>query len=159
MKLNVGVSKKVGLPDYGSAGATCNLELELDAHLLESDLDGFHQRVRTAYVAAQQAVHDELARLQGQAALPPDASRNAVVDRPVQGNGRTVMSTQVNGSRRRPPRPATPNQVRAIQSIARRMDADLSSLLREAFGVERPEDLSMNEASRVIDDLKAASES
>ena len=63
LKINVGVSKKVGLPDYGSAGATCNIELELDTHLLESDLDGFHQRVRSIYVAAQQAVHDELARL------------------------------------------------------------------------------------------------
>ena len=39
MKLNVGVSRKVGLPNYGSVGASCNLELELDATLLERDLD------------------------------------------------------------------------------------------------------------------------
>ncbi len=30
LKLNVGVSRKVGLPDYGSVGASCNLELEID---------------------------------------------------------------------------------------------------------------------------------
>ena len=40
MKLNVGVSRKIGLPDYGSVGASCNLELELDSSLLERDLDG-----------------------------------------------------------------------------------------------------------------------
>ena len=56
--------RKVGMPDYGSVGASCNLELELDSGLLEKDLDGFHARVREVYVAAHQAVHDELARLQ-----------------------------------------------------------------------------------------------
>ena len=42
MKLNVGVSRKVGLPDYGSVGASCNLELELESGLIERDLDAFH---------------------------------------------------------------------------------------------------------------------
>ena len=39
MKLNVGLSKKVGLPDYGSLGASCHVELELDSTLLATDLD------------------------------------------------------------------------------------------------------------------------
>ena len=72
MKLNVGVSQKVGLPNYGSVGASCNLEMELDAGLLEKDLDGFHARIRAAYVAAHQAVHDELARLHAPATPVPD---------------------------------------------------------------------------------------
>jgi hypothetical protein len=63
LKLNVGVSRKVGQPDYGSIGASCNLELEISSDLLERDLDGFQARARSAYVAAHQAVHDELARL------------------------------------------------------------------------------------------------
>ena len=41
MKLNLGVSHKVGLPDYGSVGASCNLGLELDSDLLDRDLDAF----------------------------------------------------------------------------------------------------------------------
>ena len=159
LKLNVGVSKKVGLPDYGSAGATCNLELELDARLLETDLDGFHQRVRTVYIAAQQAVHDELSRLQGQPAPAPVETSNGTPDRPAHRNGHAATSTRPAGNRTRPPRPATPNQVRAIEAIARRLGADLEGMLRAEFGVERVEDLSMSEASRVIDDLKATSAS
>lgn len=31
--LNVGLSKKIGLPDYGSLGASCNVQVELDGSL------------------------------------------------------------------------------------------------------------------------------
>ena len=62
LRLSVGLSKKVGLPDYGSLGATCNVEVELDGSLLTNDLDSFHRHVRNAYVACRQAVHDELVR-------------------------------------------------------------------------------------------------
>src|SRR5262245_30062276 len=73
LRLNVGVSRKIGLPEYSSAGASCHIELELEARLLESDLPGFHAQVRDAYLAAHQAVDDELARLQGQD--PPACER------------------------------------------------------------------------------------
>src|SRR5436309_11108475 len=79
LTLNVGVSRKMGLPDYGSIGASCNLEMELDAGLLERDLDGFHARIRGAYVAAHQAVHDEMARLQA----PGDKAAVASAPEPV----------------------------------------------------------------------------
>ena len=62
MKLSAGISKKMGLPNYGSLGATCHVEVELDAGLLAHDLAGLHRHVRNAYVACSQAVNDELAR-------------------------------------------------------------------------------------------------
>jgi len=62
LKLNTGITRKIGLPDYGSAGASCNLEVELDTSLFH-DLEGLHQVVRRAYAACNQAVQDELARL------------------------------------------------------------------------------------------------
>ncbi|MGO9597323.1 MAG: hypothetical protein ACLP7Q_04815 [Isosphaeraceae bacterium] len=158
MKLNVGVSRKVGLPDYGSVGASCNLELELDAGLIDKDLDVFHARVRSAYVAAHQAVHDELARLQ----VPVDASaeqpsqqlaRNGFAK--TQGNG---SSTRAQDDRSRVRKPATPKQVKAIQAIARRQNTDLGRLLQQEYEVASPEDLTIRQASELIDMLKAGEE-
>ncbi len=37
VKLTVGLSKKVGLPNYGSLGATCGLEVEVPSLSLHSD--------------------------------------------------------------------------------------------------------------------------
>ena len=157
-RLNVGVSRKLGLPEYSSAGASCHLELELPEGLLQADLEEFQHRVRDAYVAAHQAVNDELARLQAQAgagAAPGPTGR--VVDRA----GREAVpdderpAPRPGAGRSRPSRPATPSQVKAILSIARRQRADLDGLLGER-GVTRPEDLSLADASRLIDQLKLA---
>src|SRR3954454_24122483 len=89
MKLNVGVSRKVGLPDYGSVGASCNLELELESSLLDRDLDAFHAKIRCAYVAAHQAVHDELARLRGPNGEPHDGPPARSADGSGTRNGHT----------------------------------------------------------------------
>ena len=45
MKLNIGLSKKVGLPDYGRLGATCHVEVELDGSLLSDDVERLQQQV------------------------------------------------------------------------------------------------------------------
>ena len=56
-----------------------------------------------------------------------------------------------------PGHPATSSQVRAILAIARKNHADLDGLLCDQ-GVTRPEELSIAEASKLIDQLKAAAE-
>jgi hypothetical protein len=154
LKLNAGISRKVGLPDYGSVGASCHLELELDPGLLDRDLDGFHARVRDVYVAAHQAVCDELARLQAPITAPQTAapSSHRPANGHASGNGRT---THPPADRSRARKPATENQVRAIRSIASRQHADLDRLLHD-LRVERPEDLSLRQASELIDTLKTA---
>ena len=61
LKLNVGLAKKVGQPDYGSLCASCHVECELDSMLLASDLDRFQEHVSEVFLACSQAVHSELA--------------------------------------------------------------------------------------------------
>jgi hypothetical protein len=87
MRINVGLSKKIGLPDYGSLGASCNLEFELDHGLLQNDLEGFHQRVRGAFAACRQAVQDQLTREQYAAGVAPGAGANG------SANGKTGSGT------------------------------------------------------------------
>jgi hypothetical protein len=181
LKLNIGVSRKVGLPDYSSAGATCNVELELDSALLERDLDGFHAKVRVAYIAAEQAVHEELARLgvgpNGRSEPSPEparAERNGSNDRvhrqPTNGlaadgngaggrehrgtwgTGQPAPKAKAGGSRR--PRPATSKQINAIESIARRRGVDLDALLADCH-VQSLDELSISQASSLIDQLKS----
>ena len=161
VKLNVGVSRKVGLPDYGSVGATCNVEVELDGSLLKGDLDAFHAQVRHAYGAARQAVHDELARLQAAGTQVPTKppARDAVNgsgpgDGHARGNGEAVLAGRTAAEAPRSGKPATASQVKAISSIARQKDADLVAILRSEYDVGRPEDLTLRQASGLIDWLK-----
>jgi hypothetical protein len=164
LKLNVGVSHKVGMPDYGSVGASCNLEMELDAGLIERDLDGFHTRIRGAYVAAHQAVHDELARLQA----PGEKAAVASAPEPVQAHSASAarngfsrnsgnrQSLHPPADRSSGPKAATQRQVKTIQTIARRQNADLAGLIRHEYQVRSPDQLTIRQASELIDRLKNA---
>jgi hypothetical protein len=151
LKLNIGLSKKVGLPDYGSLGASCHVELELSADLLQHDLETFHKHVRHAYVACRQAVQDELARQEagsnGQAAINGYAANGI-------GNGNGNGNGNRTSRRRDGARSATASQVRAIEAIAKRQNLDLRGLLHQRFGTEATDTLTITEASNLIDELK-----
>ena len=160
LKLNVGVSRKLGLPEFSSAGASCNIEVELDSNLLH-DLEAFHAEARNAFIAAQQAVHDELARLKAQSSVQ-NGQRSSRINGDAYRNGSRVPSNGVsgrtNGARDHAPKPATENQVNAIIAIGRARDLDLVALLHDEFGLDRPEELTLGQASKLIDDLKAAAQ-
>ena len=47
------------MPDYGSAGGHCNIEIEADNSILDN-ADQFLQRVQDAYELARQSVEEEL---------------------------------------------------------------------------------------------------
>lgn len=136
-KLTLGICKKVGQPAFGSVGANCNLEVELDPDLLKDDLALFHQQVRKVYAACRQAVDEELARCDQAEPRPMNSSN----------------------SRGRTSRPATIPQSRAIRSMAARQGVDLTKLLNERFGVTATDNLSLSDASQLIDELKASLQS
>jgi len=155
LKLNVGLSKRVGLPDYGSLGASRHVEL--DASLLQQHLETFHRHVRNAYVVCAQAVNDELARhLEHKGNASNGTSNESQVENT--NGGRGAYGNGRNGSSRGSGRAVTTSQVRAIRAIAGRQRIELGGLLADRYGVSRPEDLSISEANNLIDESKAPAE-
>ena len=144
VKLNIGLSRKVGEANFGSRGASVNLEVELDSGIV-SDQQRFQERVRALYAQARQSINAELdLPSEGPAIEQPVVQRNG---HPSAHNGNGSQSRPQGGS-------ATQSQVRAIFAIARRNRLDPKNLVLERFGLERPEDLSIRDASSLIDDLK-----
>lgn len=180
LTLNVGLSKKLGLPDYGSVGATCNVTVELDGTLLQNDLETFQRHVRNAYVACSQAVNDELSRQRPAERAAANTNGNgASTTSKANGNGNGHSNgshangngnghgngTPTNGNGSQPT--GSPNH-RASQK-----QLDFASQLSrqiKGLGVRRLEDLantmfgkpladlSSLDASSLIDTLKAVKE-
>jgi hypothetical protein len=144
IRVNVGLSKKIGQPDYGSLGTHCNVEFELDGSYDNGSSQHFQDAVRRAYVACRQAVETEIAVATNDAGGLGGQHDSPSVNR---------VANQTNGSGN--VRPATSNQIRAIHAIANRNGADLRQMLSSQFGVWRANDLSIGDASSLIDQLKA----
>jgi len=157
LKLNVGISKKIGLPDYGSLGTTCNVEVEVDGRLIFDDLDGFHQKVRQAYVACAQAVNDELVRQQpstSPSADPMPAVSNNDPATPVATNGNDHRNGTNGGG-------ASQKQLNYANQLAGQIKGlgvrRLEALANKMFG--KPiAGMSSLDASGLIDTLKAIKE-
>jgi hypothetical protein len=130
LKINVGLSRKVGESNYGSRGATVNLEIELDSSLAAQP-DQLHDRIRRLFRLAKSSIDEEL-----------------------NGHGPSNGSSDQNGHSAKIERPATSSQVRAIHAIADRQKTDLVGLLRGRYHVDRTEDLSIKDASDLIDHMK-----
>ena len=134
-KINVGCSRKLGLPSYGSRGASCSVETEVDGLLVGGDMQLFHDQVERIFAACAQAVSEELARTQQIAPADPPA-------------------TATNGRPRGRGRYATHSQLYAISGISSREGADLKQLIQARFGVAEPSELSIGQASTLIDELR-----
>jgi hypothetical protein len=170
LKLHAGVSKKVGLPGFSSASASCTIEAELDSSLLQ-DHEGFHVVVQRAYASCEKAVEDQIARLTSDSDSQSQPQEVVEVRTSPTINGATVTripATQctTNSAETRltnsavfrdtpSPRPATASQVKAIRAIAARRKIDLVGLLRERFGLTSADELGIRQASALIDELKS----
>jgi hypothetical protein len=135
--LSVGLSQKVGLPDYGSRGASCHVEVELCHDVLDQDAAAFHEKVRSVFANCRQAVQEELARNQSQespAALPSNGNGSHHANghtRPPAANGHRASDKQLDYARQLAGQ-IKGLGVRRIETLANRMFskplADLSSL-------------------------------
>ena len=155
LKLHAGVSKKVGLPGFSSASASCTIEAELDSSLL-NDTAGFQIVVQRAYQSCEQAVQDQIARLTSD--TPEGTQPQEVIEVRTSPaiTGASVNRIPATQFTNQPSsRPATASQVKAIKAIAARRKIDLVGLLRDRFGLTTADELGIRQASSLIDELKS----
>jgi hypothetical protein len=144
LKINVGLSRKIGEENYGSKGASINIEMELDGSLA-NDPAKLQGRIRQMFGLVRDSVAEEL---NGTTAAPKQSNGTTAATN--QGNGRNGNSSSPSKSARQ----ATESQVKAIYAITRSKGLNLATLLREHFQVDHPQKLSLKQASHFIDQLK-----
>ena len=146
LTLNVGLSKKKGLPDYGSIGASCSVTVELDGSLLD-DMEGLQRRASKAYAACARAINDELSRQQNHGEPPATSNGHAHSN----GNGHATNTNNTNGHR------ASDKQLSFARQLARQINGlgvrRLDLITDRMFG-KRLTELTPFDASGVIDTLK-----
>lgn len=210
VKLNIGLSRKVGEPNYGSRGASVHLEVELDSGVLQNAAQ-LRERVRDLYQLARQSVDEELhrpdgdpspdhreerptnrlnghtqtpasrnghrangvadvhadgdqqqasadARTSGHVSGPSNGYANGHANARVNGNGHARRQaderSQASGRRTVEVARASQSQIRAIFAITKRLGLDAGAVIQERYRVYRMEELTMREASALIDELK-----
>jgi hypothetical protein len=151
MRLTVGLTKKRGLPGFGSVGALCQLE---SAEFAAGDRDEFERRVERAFDACRRAVEEELARHGYESkcgADGPDAPGRDLSSRPPVGEQAVVPRPgQFAGP------PATVKQRSALRAMtsARRLSQEE---LGRVFGGKALDALTVSEASAAIERLQRRS--
>jgi hypothetical protein len=159
MKLNVGASKKVGEANYGSRGASVNIEMELDSGLV-AEPNKFREKIRQLFTLVRSSLAEELngnGHTAQQSASSSTTTNSAQHDNslPAQpANGSSNPPAQRSGAVRL----ASPAQVKALYGISRQKKVNLSDLLRQRCSVGRPDELTLAQASGLIDELRAMQE-
>lgn len=134
MKLSISVS---GTPCANGTTTTCRADLELDQ--LDQDADSrLYQTVRRCV----QAVSGR---------STPSSPNDTSVSVPSNPQGRSHPGDAG-------PRLATAKQIAAIRAIARRKSLDLNKTLQDRFDVVGVSELTIRQASSLIDELKSLQE-
>ena len=139
IKLNCGLSRKVADQNYGSRGASINVEVEVESSLAGNPT-ALKDRIKRIFGLVRDSLNEELNGASNGQARPNGASTG-------DGNGQKA-----------PVRAATQSQVRAIAAIAKRLRINLDELLGQRFQVKRAQELSIKQASQLIDELNGNKE-
>lgn len=189
VKLNIGLSRKVGEASFGSRGASINLEVELDNGVL-NDPGQLRDRVQDLYLLARQSVDEELQRpADADATEPAHTNGNGQrrITHAANGSGHTTGGANGhathgratnghshhnghsnghgqrdghghnNGNGRIEVARATQSQIRAIFAISKRQGLDPHTVIHDRYRVHKMEELTIREASALIDELKNSS--
>jgi hypothetical protein len=157
LTVNVGYSQKLGRPDFGSVGASCHVECELDGQLAFDDPEQFQSKVRGLYAACAQAVEKQLSQRQTGSADHSSAPRNGARKSSKEARSAVPVESKSasNGSTNHC---ASSRQMEYLHQLARQIDGlggrRLEALAQRICG--RPlANLSSFDASSLIDTLKA----
>ena len=135
IRLNVGLSRKIGQANYGSKGGSVNLEVEV------ADLD--HTKLRESihklFTLAKQSLEDELGT-EG-----PETQDKPVVQVSVKPESQTFQEAVANNAKQ-----ATAKQLGFLQSLAKTQRRNLEQECEQAFQTF-PERLTSRQASKLIE--------
>ena len=134
-KVTVGLCKKRGLPNFGSISVSCHMDVHLDDQETATP-ETVTAYVERAFARCRNSIAQELAKHESE---PTPAASTA----------------SEPASHRHPARPATDAQVRAIRAIASKQGIVLAVELHDRFGVRSPNQLTLTQASQLIDSLKS----
>ena len=158
LKISAHISKKVPLPErqYSSQQYGASLEIEVSDASKPEDVQ---QRLRQLYSIISRTIDEQIGQAaNGQAkpaAAAPTAARSNGTGNGTNGvNGHTVAASAA--TQPRSGAMATQAQQRAIHALSKRAGLDVGAAVSE-HGVSDPADLSVRQASALIDSLKARS--
>lgn len=131
LKISIGLNKKVGLPNYSSLGANCQIECEIDSAMQEGT-ERFQAEAERLFDLCRQAVEEELGRHAATNGKP-----HAVTTCHLAGGGRSAQSSAAEESQVSCP-PASESELAEIGLTARQLKfiQDLATQIR-GLGIRR----------------------
>ena len=153
-KISLNVNKKLGLPEFGSCGASCAIDFEIDSATLTDRPDEFTRRVQAAYRLCRESVEAELAEhrpngtaKQDNRPTPPPSTEYRNSSPPERSNENRF--------------PVSDKQLKFISQLTKAVKGlnarKLDEYCQVTYG-NTCNNLSSKDASKLIDDLKQAKE-
>ena len=143
LKLNVGLNRKFGEPNFGSRGGSVHMEVELDNSLMQEP-DRLRETVAKLFGMVRQSLDQELT---GDSCLPKSAKTVQVEVRP---EGKTLQDAISEAGKL-----ITGKQLRYLETLAMNQRRDLATECEREYEA-RPERLTSRQASSLIEKWRNA---
>ena len=140
IRLNVGLSRKIGQANYGSKGGSVNLEVEV----ADLDHNKLRESIQKLFSLAKQSLEDELSS-EGQ-----EVQDKPIVQVSVKPEGQTLQEVLTNNARL-----VTGKQLTFLQNLARVQRRNLEQECDQAFQAF-PERLTSKQASQLIEKWRSS---
>ena len=138
LKLNVGLNRKVGEPNYGSRGGSVNMEVELDNSLMQEP-ERLRETVSRLFAMVRQSLEMELG-------ADSDCGRSGNAQVAVVRPEKQTLQEALNAQGRQ----ATAKQLSFLQNLARTQRRNLEQECEQAYQT-LPERLTSKQASQLIE--------